>query len=181
MNKIISTTINQSKAMRRYRLAWNLTTVLAAASLMGCTYDPQTAASSVPGPSEQAAGPVNEVGDFEVTARLVEIPEGAIIRRELYDYAAVLKYEVLEVHRGQIDDQIIYVGQYNPLKSRRDAADMRVPDIGGSLKTFQVGRIQRMALVAPIDEVFLGGIVNKYFDEEVDPIYFALWTDQVDP
>ena len=34
-------------------------------------------------------------GSIEVTARLVEIPEKAIFERELYNYATVLKYEVI--------------------------------------------------------------------------------------
>ena len=32
-------------------------------------------------------------GVIEVTARLVEVPEGAIFKRDLYNYATVLKYE----------------------------------------------------------------------------------------
>jgi len=37
------------------------------------------------------------MGRIEVTAHLVEIPDGAIFKRERYDYATVLKYEVLKV------------------------------------------------------------------------------------
>lgn len=135
----------------------------------------ETASEDAPVPVSSA---VREMGDFEVTARLVEIPEGAMIRRELYDYAAILKYEVLEVHRGDIEDTTIYIGQYNPLKPRREVADAHLPEIGGNVESFRVGQVHRMALEAPIDEVYLGGIVNKYFEQSVDPIYFAVWTDQ---
>ena len=38
-------------------------------------------------------------GTVEVFARLIEIPEGAIFKRDLYDYATVLKYEVVKVQR----------------------------------------------------------------------------------
>ncbi len=55
-------------------------------------------------------------GTIEVTARLAEIPEGAIFKRDLYNYATILKYEVLRVHRGALDSKIIYVGHYNPWK-----------------------------------------------------------------
>ena len=65
-------------------------------------------------------------GSIEVTAKLVEIPEGAIFERELYNYATVLKYQVLEVHRGKVKGQTIYVGHYNPFKPRSEAADRRV-------------------------------------------------------
>jgi len=114
-----------------------------------------------------------------VTAKLVEIPEGAIFKRDLYDYATVLKYLVLEVHRGKVDGQTIYVGHYNPFKPRAEAADSRVKDIGGDLKAFRAGQVHRMALEVPIDDHFLGGIVNKYFDTASGPIYWALWTNLV--
>ena len=58
-------------------------------------------------------------GTVEVTAELVEIPEGAIFKRDLYDYATILKYRVVRVHRGQVDGDTIYVGHYNPWKPRR--------------------------------------------------------------
>jgi hypothetical protein len=45
---------------------------------------------------------VTTLGSIEVTARLVEIPEGAIFKRDLYNYATILKYEVLKVHRGEV-------------------------------------------------------------------------------
>ena len=61
-------------------------------------------------------------GTIEVTAKLVEIPKGAIFERQLYNYATVLKYEVLEVHRGKVKGQTIYVGHYNPAKPRSEAS-----------------------------------------------------------
>ena len=77
--------------------------------------------------------PVTKLGSLEVTARLAEIPEGAIFKRDLYNYATILKYEVLQVHR--------------------------------------------MALEVPIDDYFMGGIVNKYFGQETGELYWAVWTD----
>jgi len=118
-------------------------------------------------------------GSVEVTAELVEVPEGAIFKRELYDYATVLKYKVLSVHRGKVDGQTIYVGHYNPYKPRSQAADQRVPTIGGDLKSFRAGQVHRMALDVPIDDHFMGGIVNKYFGQETGPIYWAVRTNLV--
>jgi hypothetical protein len=122
---------------------------------------------------------VTKYGEIEVTAKLVEIPEGAIFKRDLYDYATVLKYQVLKVHRGKVDTDIIYVGQYNPFKPRYEAADQRVKEIGGDLKVFRAGQVHRMALVTPIDDYFMGGLVNKYFGQETGPIFWALWTNLV--
>ena len=118
-------------------------------------------------------------GSIEVTARLVEIPEGAIFERELYNYATVLKYQVLEVHRGKVKGQTIYVGHYNPFKPRSEAADRRVQGVGGNLESFRAGEVHRMAMEASMLEQFTGGILNKYSEEDTDPIYWAVWTDPV--
>jgi hypothetical protein len=118
-------------------------------------------------------------GSIEVTAKLVEIPEGAIFDRPLYNYATVLKYEVLEVHRGNVKGQTIYVGHYNPAKSRSEVADKRVPDIGGNLRFFRAEQVQRMALEESMLDHFTGGILNLYSEEDTDPIYWAVWTNLV--
>ena len=116
-------------------------------------------------------------GKFEVTAQLVEI-RGAFIDEPMYDYAFVMKYKVLKVHRGDIKGGTVYVGHYNPLKPRDKVADARVPDIGGNLQKFTVGGVHRMALEVPIDDNYMGGIVNRYFGEDTGPIYWAVWTNR---
>ena len=52
-------------------------------------------------------------GSIEVTAQLEEI-RGDLIDDPMYDYAHVMKYKVLQVHRGKVDKDVIYVGHYNP-------------------------------------------------------------------
>jgi hypothetical protein len=116
-------------------------------------------------------------GTIEVSARLVEIPEGAIFDRPLYNYATVLKYQVLAVYRGSVKGDIIYVGQYNPAKPRAEVADKRVKDVGGNLKSFREGQVHHMALESSMIDFFSGGILNKYSEEDTDPIYWAVWTD----
>jgi hypothetical protein len=116
-------------------------------------------------------------GTVEVTAKLVEIAEGAIFTRDLYDYTTILKYQVVTVHRGQVATNTLFVGHYNPWKPRAEAADQRVKGIGGSLKQFRAGAVHRMALEVPIDDYFMGGIVNKYFGQETGPLYWAVWTN----
>jgi hypothetical protein len=118
-------------------------------------------------------------GTIEVTARLVEVPDGAIFRRDLYNYATVLKYQVLEVHRRKVKGQTIYVGHYNLFKPRSEAADRRVPEVGGHLKEFRGGQVHRMALEDSMLDHFTGGILNLYSEEDTDPIYWAVWTDLV--
>jgi hypothetical protein len=118
-------------------------------------------------------------GSIEVTAKLVEIPEKAIFRRELYNYATVLKYQVLEVHRGKVRGETIYVGHNNPFNPRSEAADKRAPDIGGNLKEFRAGQVHRMALEDSMVDHFSGAILNSYSEEDIDPVYWAVWTNLV--
>ncbi|MFH1742345.1 MAG: hypothetical protein ABIH23_25350 [bacterium] len=118
------------------------------------------------------------MGSVEVTAKLIEILE-EFPNIKLYDYAYVLKYKVLTVHRGTVDSETIYVGHYNPLKPRATVADARSGEIGGNLKKFRAEDIHRMALEVPIDDYFMGGIINKYFEEGTGPIYWAVWTNHV--
>jgi hypothetical protein len=121
---------------------------------------------------------VTTLGSFEVTAELVEI-RGEFPDLPNYNYAYVMKYRVLRVHRGKIDGDTIYVGHYNPNKPRDHAADARLKEIGGNLQRFRVGDVHRMALEVPIDDYFMGGIINKYFHDHVGPIYWAVWTNRV--
>ena len=121
------------------------------------------------------------MGSVEVTARLVEIPDGAIFQRELYDYATILKYEVVSVHRGAVEKgATIYVGHYDPWKPRAEAADKRVKNIGGTLRQFRAGQLHRMALETPMDDHFMGGIVDKHFGKHSGPSYWAVWTNNAD-
>jgi len=116
-------------------------------------------------------------GSIEVTAQLAEI-RGDLIDDPMYDYAHVMKYKVLQVHRGKVDKDVIYVGHYNPAEPRAGVADARVQEIGGKVKQFRVGDVHRMAMEVPIDDHYMGGIINKYFGEVNDPVYWAIWTDK---
>jgi hypothetical protein len=130
-----------------------------------------------PEPTDGADPQVTTVGSIEVTAKLVDVA-GEFPPNDLYDYAYVLKYEVLEAHRGEAP-KTLYVGQYNPLKLRSEAADIRSGEIGGTATTFRVGDIQRMALEVPIDDYCMAGIINKYAEQTQEPIYWAVWTNRV--
>ena len=149
--------------------------VAAAAVLPGCRGAHSPHQRESPAPSE-----ATKRGSIEVVAELMKIPEGAIFERDLYNYATVLKYEVSEVRRGDLSSNVIYVAHYNPFKPRGDVADRKAPDVGGSLETFESGQVHHLALEAPIDNYYMGGIVNKYFGEDIDTIYWGVWTSEVD-
>ncbi len=122
---------------------------------------------------------VHEAGEMEITARLLEVPDGAIIRRELYDYATVLAYEVLATHRGDLAPGArIFVAHYNPWKPRWQAADRWVAGIGGNVRRFRPGAIHRMALLAPLEDHVMGGVVDKYPGRRDGPVYWGVWTDE---
>ena len=140
---------------------------------LSCARKPAAPAGAAPDPE------LAKKGSIEVTARLVEIPERAIFQRELYNYATVLKYQVMQVHRGKVEGDTIYVGHYNPFKPRAEAADSRVPEVGGNLKSFRAGQVHRMALEEPIDDYYMGGIVDMYFGQQKGPIYWAVRTNLV--
>jgi hypothetical protein len=133
-----------------------------------------------PAPTDGADPKVTTLGTVEVTAKLVDVT-GEFPPNDLYDYAYVMKYEVVQVHRGEASGTIL-VGQYNPLKKRAEAADQRSGEIGGNVTRFRVGDIHRLALDVPIDAFCMAGIINKYADENQPtdaPIYWAVWTNRV--
>jgi hypothetical protein len=63
------------------------------------------------------------------------------------------------------------------LKPRSDAEDKYSGKVGGNVDRFQVGDVHRMALEAPLDEVFMGGINDKHIKEK-GTRYRAIWTDR---
>jgi hypothetical protein len=153
-------------------------TLLVVAMLVaGC----QTSSSQVAATGRGEEANVKSKGSVEVTGRLVEIPDGAIFERDLYHYAGILKYEVVSVHRGSLaKGETIYVGHYDPWKPRDLAAGGQVKDVGGTLRKFEAGRFHRMALETPMDEFYLGAIVDKYFGKHDGSAYWAVWTNAAD-
>jgi hypothetical protein len=134
---------------------------------------------SAPAPTDGADPQVTAMGAIEVTAKLVDIP-GTFPPNDIYDYAYVMKYEIVQVHRGEASGTI-FVGQYNPLKNRAEAADERSGEIGGTVTRFRTGDLHRLALDVPIDNFCMAGIVNEYAEKDPSdaPIYWAIWSNQV--
>jgi len=126
-------------------------------------------------PANEVDKEVTSLGSAEVSAQLVEIP-GAFPPNDLYNYAYVLKYRVLKVHRGQVPDKEIFVGQYNPLKPRAAVQDDGSGKVGGHLDAFRAGDVHRMALDVPLDQFWMGGIIDKYFEQK-GTRYWAVWTN----
>ncbi len=118
---------------------------------------------------------VTTLGTAEVSAQLLDIP-GAFPPNDLYNYAYVLKYKVLAVHRGKIEGSEIFVAHYNPLKPRASAADEFSGRVGGHAERFRAGDVHRMALDAPLDQFWMGGVIDKFFSTK-GTRYWAVWTN----
>lgn len=118
---------------------------------------------------------VTTLGSVEVTARLTEIP-GTFPPNDLYNYAYVFRYQVLEVHRGKLPQTEIFVAHYNPLKPRAAVQDDLSGRVGGNLDAFRAGDVHRMALEAPLDQFWMGGVIDHYFDKP-GVRYWAVWSN----
>jgi hypothetical protein len=118
---------------------------------------------------------VTALGTTEVSAQLLAIP-GPFPANDLYNYAYVMKYRVVSVHRGQVEGAEILVAHYNPLKSRTKAQDEFSGRVGGHLQRFRAGDVHRMALQAPLDQYWMGGVIDKYHKEKGQR-YWAVWTN----
>ena len=124
----------------------------------------------------QPSPEVTSLGKVEVTARLTEIL-GTFPKNDLYDYTYIMKYQVLKTHRGSVDGSNIFVGHYNPLKPRVSVTDKFSGKIGGNVDHFVAGQVHRMALDYPLDQCYMGGVIDKHIMEQ-GIRYWALWTDR---
>ena len=114
-------------------------------------------------------------GKLVILAELVDIP-GQFPANELYNYAYVMKYKVLQVLQGSYADPEILVGQYNPRIARNDIKDEQDSKVGGNLTSFQKGDVHYLVL-NPLDGEWTGAVEDEYFNDK-RPRWWALWTDK---
>ena len=125
-------------------------------------------------------GQVTAAGRFEVTAKLIELPGAFLPNDGLYNYAFVLKYEVLHVHRGgDAVGKVIHVAHYNPRKTRARVGDEFYPDLGGTVDRFRAGDVHRLAMEEPWDEHYIGPLVDRYHETSGKRLYWAIWSNAV--
>lgn len=146
-------------------------------SLAACQKKSQesSAASEVPaaGLSVPAKPPVE--GELVMTAKLLEIP-GSFPANDLYNYAFVMKYQVVKVLQGTYGEPDILVGHYNPRFARDEVKDEQDAKVGGNLKSFQVGDVHYLVL-SPLDGLWTGAVEDDFFKEK-RPRYWGLWADK---
>ncbi|MDB5051045.1 MAG: hypothetical protein JWO30_4116 [Fibrobacteres bacterium] len=125
-------------------------------------------------PAAMPAKPPVE-GELVMTARLEEI-SGSFPANDLYNYAYVMKYKVLQVSKGTYTDPDILVGHYNPRIAREDIKDEQDAKVGGNVKSFAVGDVHYLVL-SPLDGLWTGSVEDDYFKDK-RPRWWALWADK---
>ncbi len=94
---------DEERKKRDERMKPWLRKAILASILLASTWALVSCGKPSAGPAAKVDDPhLRTMGSVEVTARLVEVPEGAIFKRDLYNYATILKYEIVKVHRGQV-------------------------------------------------------------------------------
>jgi len=110
-----------------------------------------------------------------VTAKLVEIPS-KLPPDDLYDYAYVMKYEVVG---GPLDKQSILVAHYKPLQPRAKIKDKMKEHVGGKLRSFSQGDTHKLKLSSDLKKIWKGPLVDEYAATDRKSVRY--WCLEVDP
>jgi hypothetical protein len=150
-----------------------ITSLAAWLPLSGCKEKTDSAASagSPAGLKTPAKPPV--AGKLVLVAELTDIA-GRFPANELYNYAYIMKYKVLQVVQGSYGDPEILVGQYNPRIARDEIKDEQDAKVGGDVSSFQKGDVHYLVL-NPLDGEWTGAVEDEYFNDK-RPRWWALWT-----
>jgi hypothetical protein len=119
-----------------------------------------------------------------VLAKLVEIPGNGEFPNYpkssvYYNHVAILKYEVVQVLKGEFKDKTIMVGQYMPRLARAKIKDKMDALVDGDLEALKAGDTHRLVLGTPIKRYWDrdDAVFDDYYDDEEGVRYFALRTD----
>jgi hypothetical protein len=130
------------------------------------------ATASLAGPPAPAAA----AAPLVVTAKLVEIPS-KFPSDELYDYAYVMRYEVVG---GPMDKQSILVAHYKPRQPRAKIADAdkMKPHVSGKVRSFKQGDVHKLTLSAGLKAIWQGAVVDEFAATDRKSLrYWALVAD----
>ena len=118
--------------------------------------------------AEPAAEPVT------LTAKLTEIP-GKFPPDNLYDYAYVMRYEVVG---GPMDKQSILVAHYKPRQPRAKIKDKMKEQVRGKLRSFSQGDLHKLKLEPNLKKIWTGALVDEFAaTDRKSTRYFALEAD----
>ena len=128
-----------------------------------------TAAAAGPA---RADGPAAGTDPFVVTAKLIEIP-AKFPPDDLYDYAFVMKYEVVG---GPMDKQTILVAHYKP---RQPRSKIKEKHTSGKLRSFNQGDLHKLKLTADLKKVWKGALTDEYAATDRKSVRY--WALEADP
>jgi hypothetical protein len=130
--------------------------------------------ASLLGGAALAQKPADSTPPLQVTARLIKIP-GKFPPDDLYDYAYVMKYQVVG---GKLDKQVLLVAHYKPLRPRAKIDDKMRKHVAGELKSFKEGELHKLQLTAELKKIWKGAVVDEFFAaDRKSPRYFCLRAD----
>ena len=111
---------------------------------------------------------------LSVKAKLLELP-GKLPPDELYDYAYVMKYEVLE---GPLAKQILYVAHYKPRQPRAKIKDKMKEFVTGKVRSFTAGDVHLLKLTPDLKKIWPGALTDEYAAaDRKSPRYWCLSAD----
>jgi hypothetical protein len=114
-------------------------------------------------------------GEISVRAKLVEIPT-SLPPDDLYDYAYVMKYEVIG---GPMDKQTILVAHYKPRMPRAKIKDAAKLHVGGKLRAFTVGDVHKLKLSPDLKKLWKGALTDEYAATDRKSVRY--WCLEADP
>jgi hypothetical protein len=114
-------------------------------------------------------------GVVTVTAKLVEIPSKPP-PDELYDYAFVMRYEVIG---GPLDKQSIFVAHYKPTLPRSKIKGKMKEFVGGKLRSFIQGDTHKLKLSPDLKKIWKGALIDDFSATDRKSIRY--WCLEADP
>ena len=130
--------------------------------------DKPAPAPAPPAAATPAAAPLS------LTAKLVEIPT-QFPPDELYDYAYVMRYEVVG---GPLDKQSILVAHYKPRQPRARIKDQMKAHVAGKLRSFKTGDLHKLELSPDLKRIWRGALVDEFAATDRKSVrYWALVAD----
>lgn len=112
---------------------------------------------------------------LDLTAKLIEIPSKPP-PDDLYDYAYVMRYQV---QGGDLDKQFLLIAHYKPLQPRSKIKDKMKDQVGGKLRSFNVGDLHKLRLSPNLKQIWKGALVDEYSSTDRKSVRY--WCLQADP
>ena len=110
-----------------------------------------------------------------VTAKLVEIP-AAFPPDDLYDYAFVMRYEVIG---GAMDKKPIFVAHYKPRQPRAKIKDKMKEHARGKVRSFVKGAVHKLTLEPNLKSVWTGALIDEFAATDRKTVRY--WALEADP